>query len=451
MKKHEVRFYSSSRAFNPSLSLFHNTPLGKVGYARKKNSFWMAATRLAIATITLIAIPMLAIAAEAAGAEKVLYEFTGGTDGDSPRHSLIFDASGALYGTTFDGGTYGAGTVYTLIPNSDGSWTESVLYSFSGGADGGYPDWGSLTFDSAGNLYGVTYGGGQYGVGTIFELTPNSDGSWTEHALHQFTGKDGAQPRTKPIFDAKGNFYGAATYGGAHGCGAVFKMTPGSNNTWTYSVIHQFMDKPGCIPWVGLIADTSGNFYGTTRNQIGGCSNPPLNCGEVFELTPGSDEKWIYKIIHKFSGGKGGSEPVFGLIFGEDGTLYGAARTEGAYSAGLFYKLTPSAEGKWSYQVLHQFKKNVDGDLSEGVLASDALGNLYGTAGYGGLYGNGTLYQMAPDSNNTWTFSVLHNFGGSGDGAAAIPGPISDAAGNLYGVTPNGGTYGAGMVYEITP
>jgi uncharacterized repeat protein (TIGR03803 family) len=211
------------------------------------------------------------------------------------------------------------------------------------------------------------------------------------------------------------------------------------------------MDKPGCIPWVGLIADTSGNFYGTTRNQIGGCSNPPLNCGEVFELTPGSDEKWIYKIIHKFSGGKGGSEPVFGLIFGEDGTLYGAARTEGAYSAGLFYKLTPSAEGKWSYQVLHQFKKNVDGDLSEGVLASDALGNLYGTAGYGGLYGNGTLYQMAPDSNNTWTFSVLHNFGGSGDGAAAIPGPISDAAGNLYGVTPNGGTYGAGMVYEITP
>ncbi len=451
MKKHEVRFYSSSRAFNPSLSLFHNTPLGKVGYARKKNSFWMAATRLAVATITLIVIPMLAIAAEAAGAEKVLYEFTGGTDGDSPRHSLIFDASGALYGTTFDGGTYGAGTVYTLIPNSDGSWTENVLYSFSGGADGGYPDWGSLTFDSAGNLYGVTYGGGQYGVGTIFELMPNSDGSWTEHALHQFTGKDGAQPRTKPIFDAKGNFYGAATYGGAHGCGAVFKMTPGSNNTWTYSVIHQFMDKPGCIPWVGLIADTSGNFYGTTRNQIGGCSNPPQNCGIVFELTPGSGEKWTYKVIHEFSGGKGGSEPVFGLIFGEDGTLYGAARTEGAYSAGLFYKLTPSAEGKWSYQVLHQFKKNQDGDLSEGVLASDALGNLYGTAGYGGLYGNGTLYQMAPDSNNTWTFSVLHNFGGSGDGAAAIPGPISDAAGNLYGVTPNGGTYGAGMVYEITP
>jgi len=419
----------------------------------KKNNFWMALSRmLATATVTLVVIPMLAMATGAASTEKVLYEFTGGTDGASPRHSLIFDASGALYGTTFYGGVYGAGTVFTLTPNSDGSWTESVLYSFSGGADGGYPDWGSLTFDGAGNLYGVTYGGGQHGVGTIFELTPNSDGSWTERALHEFTGgKDGANPRTKPIFDAQGNFYAVASYGGAYGCGNVFKMTPGSNNTWTFSVIHQFMGNAGCAPWVGLIADTSGNFYGTTRNQIGGCSNPPQNCGIVFQLTPGSGEKWIYKIIHKFSGGKGGSEPVFALIFGEDGTLYGAARTEGAHSAGVFYKLTPSAGGKWSYHVLHQFKKNKDGDLSEGLLARDASGNLYGTAGYGGLYGNGTLYQMAPDSNNTWTFSVLHNFGGSGDGAAAIPGPISDAAGNLYGVTPNGGTYGAGMVYEITP
>jgi len=181
--------------------------------------------------------------------------------------------------------------------------------------------------------------------------------------------------------------------------------------------------KPGCAPWVGLIADAFGNFYGTTRNELQGCSNPPLNCGEVFELTPGSGEKSIYKVIHKFGGGKAGSEPVFGLIFGEDGSLYGATRTEGAHSAGVFYKLIPSAGDKWSHHVLHQFKACTDGDMSEGLWARDAAGNLYGTA----------------------------DFGGSGDGTGAIPGPILDAAGNLYCVTPGGGAYGAGMVYEITP
>ena len=101
--------------------------------------------------------------------------------------------------------------------------------------------------------------------------------------------------------------------------------------------------------------------------------------------------------------------------------------------------------------MLHQFKKNRDGALSEGFLALDAAGNLYGAADYGGSYGNGTVFKMAPNGDGSWTFSMLYDFGGSGDGTNPIPGIILDAAGNLYGTTPGGGSHDVGMVYEITP
>ena len=176
--------------------------------------------------------------------EKVLYSFTGGADGAQPHQALIFDQAGNLYGTTFYGGTYGAGTVYRLSPNGDGTWNQTVLYSFTGGADGGYTDWGRLAFDAAGNLYGVTVFAGQYGQGTLFKLAPNPDGTWTESVLHQFTGgEDGSMPRTTPFLDTAGNLYGTAAYGGAYGCGTVYKMTPGPGNEWTFGVIHQFEKK----------------------------------------------------------------------------------------------------------------------------------------------------------------------------------------------------------------
>jgi uncharacterized repeat protein (TIGR03803 family) len=334
----------------------------------KTDSFWAAAGRVvAVAMAALIATLMVVPGARAE--EKILYQFTGGADGSSPRYSLIFDRSGNLYGTTFWGGAYGAGTIFTLTQNVGGSWDESVLYSFTGGADGGYPDWGGLGFDSAGNLYGVTYGGGRYGLGTVYKLTRNADGTWTESVLHQFTGgKDGAQPRTKPVFDAQGNLYAAAAYGGAYGCGTVFEMMPGPNNLWTYRVLHQFAHKPACSPWVGLVSDKAGNLYGTARDTVLGCSSPPLECGTVFKLTPGQNNVWTYSMIHQFSGGKGGSDPVFGLVCDDAGNLYGTAARGGENSAGVLYELTPT-EDKWTFQVLHQFKKSTDGAASEGLLA----------------------------------------------------------------------------------
>ena len=157
---------------------------------RNEYQFWAAIGKaLAVTIATLILTLTLAPGARAASTQKVLYSFTGGADGSQPTQGLIFDQAGNLYGATSEGGAYGHGTVFQLTPSSDGSWTESVLYSFTGGSDGDYPNWGGLAFDTANNLYGTTNIGGAYGAGTLFELSPNSDGTWTESVLHHFTGK----------------------------------------------------------------------------------------------------------------------------------------------------------------------------------------------------------------------------------------------------------------------
>ena len=253
-------------------------------------------------------------------------------------------------------------------------------------ATGRNPNWGGLAFDTANNLYGATPGGGEYGYGTIFELSPNSDGTWTESVLHQFTGKsDGADPYTTPIFDAAGNLYATVAGGGAYGCGTAFKMTPGSNNHWTFHVIHQFKGQPACSPWVGLTRDAAGAFYGTTRDGGFYCQQGS-NCGAVFKLTPTSDGGWTYKVIHEFTGGKPGADPsVGGLVFDGQGNLYGATEVGGAYGYGLVFKLAPGTGDKWTYQVLHQFKGLQDGGDSIGRMIFDAAGNLYGPAWYGGV------------------------------------------------------------------
>ena len=418
----------------------------------KRRTFWAAAVRvLASMTAMLIVVSLLAPGAGAQTTEKVLYSFTGGADGEHPHQGLVFDQAGNLYGTTFEGGLYGAGNVYTLTPNGDGTWTQAVLYSFTGGSDGGWVDWGRLTFDTAGNVYGATYDGGSHGAGAVFQLSPNQDGTWTENVLHQFTwGKDGAEPRTVPFFDAQGNLFGSVAYGGRYGCGAIYEMSPGADNKWTYKVIHQFKGQPACSPWVGLIPDKTGNLYGTTRNEVGGCNNPPNDCGTIFRLTPTAEGKWTYKVIHKFIGGKGGADPsISGLIFDDNGALYGTTEHQGAYNSGVFYRLTPSANDKWSYRVLHQFKKS-DGLYPNGRLVRDATGALYGTACQGGAYDYGTVYKMTPNADGTWTFSVIYVFSGP-DGGASLGGLLTDAAGNLYGSSVVGGTYGYGTVFEITP
>jgi len=212
--------------------------------------------------------------------EKVLHNFTG-ADGDFPFASLIFDGSGNLYGTTIEGGDSGDGTVFELAPSTGGSWTETVLQNFSG-ADGDLP-YAGLIFDGSGNLYGATLNGGTYGNGTVFELTSSAGGIWTETVLHSFVGiSDGSYPYGTLIFDTFGNLHGTTYYGGAHSDGTVFELTPAGGGNWTETVQHSFANttKDGYYPQAGLILDAVGNLYGTT--EYGGSQN----YGAVFRFAP---------------------------------------------------------------------------------------------------------------------------------------------------------------------
>ena len=386
--------------------------------------------------------------------EKVLHNFNfNGTDGLSPWAGLIFDAAGNLYGTTHQGGTYGAGTVFELMPGAGGTWTEQVLHSFSDGADGGDPEAG-LILDTAGNLYGTTATGGTYRDGTVFELTPAADGSWTEQVLYTFCSQanctDGANPVAGLIFDAAGNLYGTTTGGGTSVYyGTAFELTPAGGGTWTEKVLHNFNSDgtDGSNPSEGLVFDAAGNLYGTTF--YGGT----YAYGTAFELTPAAGGTWTEKVLHNFNrDGTDGSGPHGVLTMDAAGNLYGTTANGGNNFGGTAFELTPAAGGTWTEKVLHNFNiDGTDGVLPRGGLIFDAAGNLYGTTYAGGSYGYGMAFELTPAAGGTWTEQVLYRFQGGTDGANPYAGLVRDAAGNLFGTTNQGGTSNYGTVFEITP
>lgn len=275
----------------------------------------------------------------------MLHSFGNGNDGRAPRANLIFDASGNLYGTTFGGGSDGDGTVFELSPNGDGTWSENVLYSFqSGGTDGNWPD-ADLTFDPAGNLYGTTRIGGTdtFHVGTVFELSPNGHGTWTESILHSFQsdGKDGNTPLAGLVLDTAGNLYGTTEYGGGASCscGTVFELSPGKNGQWTEHILHSFNVENGSGPVAGVIFDAAGSLYGTTF------SGGSRNNGTVFKLSPNGQGGWKESVLHSFStlgrGNKDGVNPWAGLILDAAGNLYGTATAGGSKNNGTVFEITP--------------------------------------------------------------------------------------------------------------
>jgi uncharacterized repeat protein (TIGR03803 family) len=202
--------------------------------------------------------------------ETVLYTFSGGKDGAHPVGGVILDSAGNLYGTTWNGGV-GVGVVFKLTPRVHGPWAETVLYTFAG--EGEFP-FSGVILDSSGNLYGTATEGGEYGHGVVFKLTPRAQGPWAETVLYDFPGiTDGNAPFGALAFDSVGNLYGVTYVGGDTsvtcygntGCGVVFKLSPTRSGAWTETLLHAFTGGPdGAVPLLGVILDSRGNVYGTT-------------------------------------------------------------------------------------------------------------------------------------------------------------------------------------------
>ncbi len=277
--------------------------------------------------------------------ETVLYNFTGASDGANPYGArLIFDPAGNLYGTAFNGGggscsgsPNGCGVIYELTP-SNGGWTQSVIYTFSGGNDGAHP-WAGLILDQSGNLYGTTSGGGAYGYGTVYELTPSGSG-WALKTLYSFENQqDGGQPYAGLIFDPAGNLYGATTTGGTGDGGTVFELTP-SGSSWTFQTLYPFTGSSGQLtggPTASLVMDSGGNLYGATAGD-GAYSK-----GAVFKLTQ-SNGGWTYTSLYDFTGGDDGRTPRGNLVFDKYGNLYGTATggpdLPGCNGCGVVFEIT---------------------------------------------------------------------------------------------------------------
>jgi uncharacterized repeat protein (TIGR03803 family) len=418
---------------------------------QRRTNPWFPGTALLLILITML----LGVGAGAQNKYKTLYKFTGGADGNSPRASLVRDQAGNLYGTTEFGGDHKVGTVFKLTPNSDGSWTESVLYSFCSLAnciDGAQPA-GGLIFDASGNLYGTTVTGGNFNIGTVYELTP-ANGAWTESVLYSFCSlaicTDGGSPTGGVIFDPSGNLYGTTQDGGNNDKGTVYELTP-ANGTWTERVLHSFCSDTTCSdgdePDAGVIFDASGSLYGTTL--YGGKEA----WGDVFKLTP-SGGTWTISVLHTFTGGNDGGVPAGGLVMDRAGNLYGMSAFGGLYRHGTVFKLS-QATGKWKGAVLHNFA-NGDGAQPLGGVTLDSSGNIYGMTPVGGdlnrcnRTGCGVVFKLAPKSKGGWTEAVLHRFLDH-PGALPVAELIFDSAGNSYGTTFGDQVKTFGSVFEITP
>jgi uncharacterized repeat protein (TIGR03803 family) len=275
--------------------------------------------------------------------ETVLCSFGAtGSDGNAPQAGLVFDSFGNLYGTTESGGTDNQGVVFELSPLSGGTWTESVLYSFlANGSDGESPR-SNLIFDANGSLYGTTHGGGSsLGQGTVFQLSLGGYGIWAEHVLHTFAiehTSDASDPVGGLVIDKAGNLYGAAAAGGVHSNGAVYKLSPASGGTWTETLVYSFngtgSNKDGISPDGGVVFDAKGNLFGTTFN--GGTYNSD---GTIYELIP-SGGSWTEKVLYDFDDHamNDGFNPAGNLTLDAHANLYGVSTKGGTNSEGTAFK-----------------------------------------------------------------------------------------------------------------
>ncbi len=377
---------------------------------------------------------------------SVLYSFTGGVDGGSPSEGLVRNTQGNLYGTTYYGGTgsctengvSGCGTVFKVTPDG----IESVLHSFQQGRDGAHP-WAGVTIDMTGNLFGTTTAGGLSNLGIAYKL----DTSGAETILHYFRGgsRDGASPYSGLVLDNLGSLWGTNTAGGnpscgirGSGCGTIFKLRNGKE-----TILHRFSGSPddGTSSFAtNLLPAKAEIVYGVTSQ--GGTSNN----GTIYKL----NHSGKMTILYNFRGKDDGCEPSGQLAMDKQGNIYGTTSFCGRLGVGTLYKFSKSG----LLTVLYTFQSAGTGDGASpyGGVTRDARGNLYGTTLFGGTgcdrgQSCGTVFKFSRAGKMT----ILHRFNEPTDGAALWGSVTLDGKGNLYGTTSVGGPGSAGTVWKIAP
>ena len=405
----------------------------------------------------IVAILLLASGSQAQS-YKILHFFTGHEDGDLPADGPTVDAVGNIYGTSQGGYFDGCGNVFEFAPKSDGAWTETVLTTFDCSGAFGITPYGNVIFDKEGNLYGTTSSGGAFGNGTVFKLTSNPDLTWSLTVLHHFAGSpdDGAFSIAGVIFDASGNLYGSTCAGGTSGYGTVFQLKPERDGSWTETVLHSFQGGvDGNCPYGPPTFDGArNNLYGTTSS--GGTNAQCSGCGIVFQLQ--RNQNWKESVLYSFAGGADGSQPLAGLTWARPDTLYGTTNVGGTNELGTVFQVARS-HGTWTESVIHSFS-GPDGGFPQSSLVFDGR-NLYGTTSAGGVShaedAGGTVFKLE-FSSGQWAERLLHSFDGPpNDGVLPVSGVAlrHDATGlHIFGTTWRGGpeqcVLGCGEVYEIT-
>ena len=331
------------------------------------------------------------------------------------------------------------------------AWAQNfqVIYSFPGGPTGSNPNAG-LSMDRGGNLYGTAGLGGSdgcdYDCGTVFKLSNRGHG-WVLNVLYSFQPNVNSVPQSRTIIGPNGSLYSTTYFGGPFGYGTVFNLRPPAHATasvltpWSDNILYSFAGgNDGSNPINGdVIFDADGNIYGTT--PTGGAHNN----GTVFQLSP-SNGGWTEKILYSFPGGAAGIVPTTGVILDQSGNLYGVAYQGGQDNCGTVYELSPNGDS-WSETTLHTFVGGPRGCHPYGGLTFDGHGNLMGTTAGTGLPGTALVFMLSP-SGGQWTYNILYTLGPNDSPQAEL---TMDVVGNLYGTTVEGGAYGYGNVFRLSP
>jgi hypothetical protein len=386
----------------------------------------------------------------------VLHTLNGGSDGSGAISGLVADRAGNLYGVAYAGGIpgcpfgEGCGTVFKLTHGGSG-WIFSVIYSFTGAADGWWPQ--NIAFAADGSIFGTTIFGGDTnectsygGCGTVFRLQPPPNFCaafscpWRKTTLYEFTdGDDGRYPNG-PAFDAAGNVYGTTNEAAENGAGNIWELSP-SGSGWTFNVLYAFEYYSGGNPIYGVSVDGAGNLWGSGGTGNIGCGDPyqPVYCGQIWELAR-TGSSWNFQIAYNLTASTGGA-PGGAFTFDQAGKMYGTVTVSGPQGNGGVFQYIPSSS---QFNLLYAAPGNVNADYGpQGPVVLDQAGNIYAADPYNGQYFYGYAFEVSP-SGGYWTYTDLHNFTGGSDGAGPYGALVVDAQGNVYGAN------AAGVIFKIT-